>query len=91
MNLSPVPRPNAVDKAGILMAPWQAWFSALYAYVTRNQLQAFPVSALPVASANRSARYMVTDSSVTTFFSIAAGGGTSQVPVYSDGTNWRVG
>lgn len=32
-----------------------------------------------------------TDSSVTTFGSILAGGGTNTVPVYWDLTEWRVG
>lgn len=36
-------------------------------------------------------RAFVTDSSVTTFRTIVAGGGSTAVPVFSDGTNWRVG
>jgi hypothetical protein len=37
------------------------------------------------------ARGFVTDSSVSTFGSTVAGGGSTKVPVYSDGTNWKVG
>ena len=37
------------------------------------------------------ARAFVTDSSVSTFGSTVAGGGSTKVPVYSDGTNWKVG
>ena len=37
------------------------------------------------------ARAFVIDSSVTTFGSTVAGGGSAKVPVYSDGTNWKVG
>ena len=33
----------------------------------------------------------VSDANATTFASIVAGGGSNKVPVYSDGTNWRIG
>lgn len=33
----------------------------------------------------------VSDATATTFASIVVGGGTNNVPVYSDGTNWRIG
>ena len=36
-------------------------------------------------------RQMVTDATATTFASIVAGGGSNVVPVYSDGTHWRIG
>lgn len=50
------------------------------------------VATLPSASvAGVGARAFVTDSSVTTFRTIVAGGGSTPVPVFSDGTNWRVG
>lgn len=37
------------------------------------------------------ARSLVTDATVTTFGSIVVGGGSNTVPVYADGTNWRIG
>jgi hypothetical protein len=37
------------------------------------------------------ARSFVTDATATTFASVVAGGGANGVPVYSDGTNWRIG
>ena len=37
------------------------------------------------------ARAFVIDSSVSTFGTTVAGGGTTKVPVYSDGTDWKVG
>jgi hypothetical protein len=43
------------------------------------------------AVAGVGARSFVTDSSVTTFGSVVAGGGANKVPIYSDGTDWRVG
>jgi hypothetical protein len=36
-------------------------------------------------------RRFVTDANATTFASVVAGGGANAVPVYSDGTNWRIG
>lgn len=50
------------------------------------------VGSLAAAStAGAGARAFVTDSSVTTFGSTVSGGGANGVPVYSDGTNWKVG
>ena len=43
------------------------------------------------AVAGVGSRAFVTDSSVSTFGTTVAGGGTTKVPVYSDGTNWKVG
>jgi hypothetical protein len=37
------------------------------------------------------AKSFVTNASGPTFGSIVVGGGAVKVPVYSDGTNWRVG
>ncbi len=52
----------------------------------------YTVATLPSASTQGvGARAFVTDSSVTTFRTIVAGGGSTAVPVFSDGTNWRVG
>jgi len=50
------------------------------------------VADLPNASvAGIGSRAFVTNSSVSTFGSTVAGGGSTKVPVYSDGTNWKVG
>jgi hypothetical protein len=43
------------------------------------------------ATAGAGARAFVSDSNATTFAAIVAGGGANGVPVYSDGTNWRIG
>jgi hypothetical protein len=43
------------------------------------------------ATAGSGARAFVTDANATTFAAIVAGGGSNKVPVYSDGTNWRIG
>lgn len=48
------------------------------------------VATLPAAgTAGR--RAFVTNANATTFASIVAGGGSNGVPVYDDGTNWRIG
>jgi hypothetical protein len=56
-------------------------------------LSPFTVSTLPAASTGLQ-RYFVSDSTLAmagNAGAIAAGGGTNTVPVYSDGTNWRIG
>lgn len=49
-------------------------------------------SALPTPSASiEGARAYITDSDVTTFGANVAGGGANKMPVWCDGTNWKVG
>lgn len=47
----------------------------------------YTVATLPTGAK----RAIVSDATVTTFASIVAGGGANKVPVYYDGTNWRIG
>jgi len=47
------------------------------------------VSLLPASPAVK--RRIVTDADSTTFNSIVAGGGSNIVPVFFDGTDWRIG
>lgn len=50
------------------------------------------VAQLPSASgAGAGARAFVTDATASTFASTVSGGGSTKVPVYSDGTNWLIG
>jgi len=52
----------------------------------------FTVATLPSASASGSgARAFVSNALAPTFGATVVGGGTVAVPVYSDGTNWKVG
>jgi hypothetical protein len=44
-----------------------------------------------VATPTKGFTAFVTDATATTFASIVAGGGANNVPVYYDGTNWRIG
>ena len=52
----------------------------------------YTVTTLPSAvTSGKGARSFVTDALLPTFGSTVAGGGAIAVPVYSDGTNWKVG
>lgn len=52
----------------------------------------YAVADLPDAvTAGSGSRAFVTDASAPTFGATVAGGGAVAVPVYSDGTNWKVG
>lgn len=58
-------------------------------FITDNQ--AHTVANLQGASSAKGARTYVTDATSTTFASIVAGGGGNTVPIFSDGSNWRIG
>lgn len=50
------------------------------------------VANLPsAATAGAGARATVSDANATTFNSVVAGGGANTVPVFSDGSAWRIG
>jgi len=52
----------------------------------------YTVATLPAAAtAGSGARAFVTDSNTTTFYANVGSGGSSSVPVFSDGVSWRVG
>ena len=50
----------------------------------------YKVADLPSAT-TAGQRTFVSDSNTTTFNATVAGGGLNTVPVFSDGTNWKVG
>jgi len=55
-------------------------------------LTVYTVSTLPsAATVGVGARAFVSDATATTFASTVAGTGANKVPVYSDGTNWKIG
>jgi hypothetical protein len=59
-------------------------------YITNTTF--YTVATLPTAStANAGTRTFVSDSTTTTFGATVTGGGTNIVPVYSNGTSWKVG
>jgi hypothetical protein len=49
------------------------------------------VASLPAAASSTGGRFMVNNANAVTFNSVVVGGGANTVPVYSDGTNWRIG
>lgn len=52
----------------------------------------YTVATLPSASTSgKGARSFVTDALAPTFGATVVGGGAVAIPVYSDGTNWKVG
>lgn len=59
---------------------------------TRGKLQLTPTTVAGLGSASTAGqRTFVTDANATTFHSVVAGGGANFVPVFSDGTDWRIG
>jgi len=60
------------------------------AYITNTTI--YTVATLPTAStSNAGTRTFVSDSTSTTFGATVTGGGTNTVPVYSNGTSWKIG
>lgn len=52
----------------------------------------YTVATLPsAATLGTGAKAFVSDANATTFGSVVAGGAANNIPVYSDGTNWRIG
>jgi hypothetical protein len=75
---------------------WQTWIEETKNTDATNQynfnIGVTTVSGLPsAAAAYTGARAMVTDANATTFASTVAGGGANVVPVYCDGSNWKIG
>ena len=58
---------------------------------TYVQTQVLAVGSLPSAVGIAGARFVVNNATVTTFASVVAAGGANIVPVFSDGTTWRIG
>jgi hypothetical protein len=52
----------------------------------------FTVATLPSPTTiNVGVRAFVSDATATTFNSIVVGGGSNKLPIFCDGTNWRIG
>ena len=79
---------TAMSGLAIVMGGWRVnGFSSV-----NTSTSVLTVATLPAAAtAGAGARAFVSDSTATTFAAIVAGGGANGVPVYSDGTNWRIG
>ena len=68
---------------------WQRLAALAVNEIERRTQFVGTVAQLPTVA--QGLRGMVTDSNTTTFAAVVAGGGSNVVPVYCDGTNWRVG
>jgi hypothetical protein len=78
-------------QAGTSVRVTIAQLAALANGGTPAALTPIPTASLPAASASQGLQFLVTDSSVNTFYSPVVAGGAFAVPAYSDGTVWRVG
>jgi hypothetical protein len=76
-----------VDKQGRFTPDWYTWADR----TGRLLLEPCTVSQLPTASISLGVRGFVTDATASTFASTVTGGGSTGVPVVSDGTNWIIG
>jgi len=71
-----------VSGSGSVQIPANGWLD----------LPVYTVATLPAAAtATAGAKAFVSDANATTFHSVVVGGGGNFVPVFSDGTNWRIG
>lgn len=58
----------------------------------RTNIASTTFASLPsAATAGAGARAFITDCTVATYNTAAAGGGANKVPVFSDGAAWKVG
>lgn len=70
------------------------YIEANFGDVVADTVKTTPVTVanLPAAATvGQGARAFVTDANATTFNSVVAGGGANAVPVFSDGSAWRIG
>lgn len=83
------------DARKISLTAFANWLSTALASLTVSsftKVQPVTVANLPSAvTSGAGARAFVSNANATTFNSVVAGGGANFVPVYSDGTNWRIG
>lgn len=86
--------PNQGDSRRASITTFTGFIEENFDGVVANTVQttATTYAQLPAASsAGAGTRAFITDGSTTTFAATVAGGGSNKVPVYSDGTNWKVG
>lgn len=82
---------HLVGDAGVFIDDTATFAGDVFAESGVSVGRAVAVASLPSAATYQNGRLYVTDANATTFASIVAGGGANYVPVYSDGTNWRIG
>lgn len=91
----PVYAPSAGDARRFSLTTLIGFLSNAFTSLTASSYlatTATTVAGLPsAATAGAGARAMVTDSNTATFNATVAGGGANIVPVFSNGTDWKVG
>lgn len=92
----PIAQVPLVETSRIIAPVWFRPLQELVRIVSAGAVQTYTVATLPgTINVNVrplvGARAIVTDANASTFASIVAAGGSTTVPVYYDGTNWRVG
>jgi hypothetical protein len=88
------PDPSYGDEGQMAFKPstGQWWMKSGGVWVPSAGYSPVAVASLPAAAAGLAgARNFVTNATATTFASVVVGGGANGVPVYCDGTNWRIG
>lgn len=86
--------PNQGDSRRASLTTLNEFLGQNFTNVVAETVQTTAVlySALPTAAdAGIGTRAFITDGSTATFGATVTGGGANKVPVYSDGTNWKVG
>lgn len=91
----PVYSANNGDARKTALSVLATWFSTAFtSLTTTSYVKVTPVTVANLPSplaAGAGARAFVTDATSTTFHALVAGGGANSVPVFVDGTQWRVG
>jgi len=86
--------PNQGDSRRASITTFTQFIEANFTNVVCQTVKTTPVTYanLPTAvNAGAGARAFITDSSTATFAATVSGGGANNVPVYSNGTDWKVG
>jgi len=85
--------PNVVYANGQVVSGGAIAASSTVAYVVTTPptggTSVFTVATLPTGT--KGARAFVSDANATTFNTVLVGGGANNVPVFHDGTTWRIG
>jgi hypothetical protein len=87
INADITPTPEYVT----LFSGLRNWISRVHGALGETGQSVLTVATLPTAVGKTGVRYVVTDANATTFNSVVAGGGANIVPVFSNGTTWRIG
>ena len=77
---------------GSATAKWASGYFAGNVYCNFLDFTVQTYATLPAPAGLKGLKGFISDSTTSTFYAtVTAGGGTLAVPVFSDGTNWRVG